>query len=267
MNTVTLSGTLTRNDTALALCVITLSLTDDAAVITTTTDENGLYSLAVSPGSWRVTLQPQNATPEDIGMIEVNENTSPQSLDALLHGLTPETVSAGVLAFLYELIAKAERIADGIDLKQEVIDKVVNAIDTVQKAEQAVNDALKHAMTIIEVHEAPHDNVCYVRQNGGWVQQGAFDVGVAASLGGINTTSHQLFTLDGTKDNTVTFSNLPAGRAMVIALVFKGAGGAITWPDNLVWSQNDTPKLADTRTVISVLWDGETLTGTTALTV
>lgn len=267
MNKVILSGTLTRNDAVLAICVITLSLIDDTAVITTTTDDDGQYSLGVTPGSWQVTLQPQNETPQYIGLIEVNRNTPPQSLDSLLHGLTPETVNAGVLAFLYELLTKAERIADGIDLKQEVIDKVVNAIATVQKAEQAVNNALEHALTIIEVHEAPRDDVCYVRRNGEWVKQGEFDVGVAASMGEINSTSHQLFTLDGTKDNTVTFKGLPAKRAMVIVLVFKGAGGTITWPDNLTWSQKDPPKLADIRTVISVLWDGETLTGTTAMAV
>lgn len=117
------------------------------------------------------------------------------------------------------------------------------------------------------LEDAPSDGICYVRQNGIWVQQGAFDVGIAASTGEVNATAHQLFTLDGTKDNTVTFTNLPAGRATVIALVFHGKGGSITWPDNLAWSQNDIPKLADTRTVISILWDGETLTGTTALTV
>ncbi|EHI7917023.1 hypothetical protein J9M50_002538 [Salmonella enterica] len=264
---VILGGTLTRDDVVLAFCVITLSRVDDTAVITATTTGDGHYSFDVPPGSWRVTIQPQNSVPVDIGMIEVNENTPPQSLDALLRGLTPETVSAGVLAFLYGLLARAERIADGIDLKQEIIDKVVNAIDTVQKAEQAVNNALEHALTIIEVHEAPSDGVCYVRQSGAWVQQGAFDVGVAASTGEVNSTAHQLFTLDGTKDNTVTFTGLPAGRAMVIALVFKGAGGVVTWPDDLAWSQNDPPKLADTRTVISILWDGENLTGTTALTV
>ncbi|ECK2143376.1 hypothetical protein FQW43_27430 [Salmonella enterica subsp. enterica serovar Enteritidis] len=145
-------------------------------------------------------------------------------------------------------------------------DKAASATKDAQRAETA-RTAAEAAAASVDVHEAPGDGVCYVRQNGEWVQQGAFDVGVASSLGGINTTSHQLFTLDGTKDNTVTFEGLPAGRAMVIALVFKGAGGVITWPDDLAWSQNDTPKLADTRTVISILWDGETLTGTTALTV
>ncbi|HAK4776341.1 TPA: hypothetical protein H2C15_002587 [Salmonella enterica] len=127
--------------------------------------------------------------------------------------------------------------------------------------------AAEKAAASVDVHEAPSDGICYVRKNGAWVRQDAFDVGAAASTGEVSLTAHQLFTLDGTKDNTVTFTNLPAGRAMVTALVFKGKGGTVTWPDNLAWSQNDIPKLAATRTVISILWDGETLTGTTALTV
>lgn len=145
-------------------------------------------------------------------------------------------------------------------------DKAASATKDAQRAETA-RTAAEAAAASVDVHEAPSDSICYVRQNGAWVQQGAFDVGVVVSTGDVNATAHQLFTLDGTKDNTVTFEGLPAGRAMVIALVFKGTGGVITWPDDLTWSQNDTPKLADTRTVISILWDGETLTGTTALTV
>lgn len=145
-------------------------------------------------------------------------------------------------------------------------DKAASATKDAQRAETA-RTAAEAAAASVDVHEAPSDSICYVRQNGAWVRQGAFDVGVDASTGEVNATAHQLFTLDGTKDNTVTFTNLPAGRATVIALVFKGKGGAITWPDNLAWSQNDIPKLSDIRTVISILWDGETLTGTTALTV
>ncbi|HDP0319418.1 TPA: prophage tail fiber N-terminal domain-containing protein [Salmonella enterica subsp. enterica serovar Concord] len=145
---------------------------------------------------------------------------------------------------------------------------------TSQKAAKVSEDAAEEsriaaeaAAKSVDVHEAPADGVCYVRQNGTWIRRGAFDVGIAASTGAVNSTSHQLFTLDGTRDNTVTLTGLPEERAMVIALVFKGKGGTITWPDNLTWSQNEIPKLAVTRTVVSILWDGETLTGTTALTV
>ncbi|ECK9011347.1 hypothetical protein AID11_10810 [Salmonella enterica subsp. enterica] len=144
--------------------------------------------------------------------------------------------------------------------------EAASATKDAQRAETA-RTAAETAAASVDVHEAPADGICYVRQNGAWVRQGAFDVGVAASTGEVDALAHQLFTLDGTQDNAVTFTNLPAGRAAVLALVFKGQGGAITWPDNLTWSQNDIPKLAATRTVISILWDGETLTGTTALTV
>lgn len=145
-------------------------------------------------------------------------------------------------------------------------DKAASATKDAQRAETA-RTAAETAAASVDVHEAPSDGICYVRQNGAWVQQGAFDVGISASAGEVDALTHQLFTLDGTQDNVVTFTNLPAGRAAVLALVFKGQGGTITWPDNLTWSQNEIPKLADTRTVISILWDGETLTGTTALTV
>ncbi|EHJ5405391.1 TPA: prophage tail fiber N-terminal domain-containing protein [Salmonella enterica subsp. enterica serovar Wedding] len=144
--------------------------------------------------------------------------------------------------------------------------KAASATKDAQRAETA-RAAAEAAAASVDVHEAPADGICYVRQNGAWVRQGAFDVGVSVSTGEVNSTSHQLFTLDGTRDNTVTFSGLSAGRAAVLALVFKGQGGTITWPDNLTWSQNEIPKLAATRTVVSILWDGETLTGTTALTV
>ncbi|EJV3808983.1 prophage tail fiber N-terminal domain-containing protein [Salmonella enterica] len=144
--------------------------------------------------------------------------------------------------------------------------KAASATKDAQRAETA-RTAAETAAASVDVHEAPSDGICYVRQNGAWVQQGTFDVGISASAGEVDALTHQLFTLDGTQDNVVTFTNLPAGRASVLALVFKGAGGTITWPDNLTWSQNEIPKLAATRTVISILWDGEMLTGTTALTV
>ncbi|ENN1043905.1 prophage tail fiber N-terminal domain-containing protein [Salmonella enterica] len=145
-------------------------------------------------------------------------------------------------------------------------DKAASAAKDAQRSETA-RTAAETAAASVDVHEAPSDGICYVRQNGAWVQQGAFDVGISASAGEVDALTHQLFTLDGTQDNVVTFTNLPAGRASVLALVFKGSGGEITWPDNLTWSQNEIPKLSTTRTVVSILWDGETLTGTTALTV
>lgn len=141
-----------------------------------------------------------------------------------------------------------------------------DAADSATKADAAKVSA-QQAADSITVKEAPEDGRCYVRRDQAWVRQGVFDVAVQACGGKADALAHQLFTLDGTKDTTVTFSHLPEGRAVVLALVFRGRGGSITWPDNLAWSQNDVPQLSASRTVITVLWDGETLTGTTALAV
>lgn len=145
-------------------------------------------------------------------------------------------------------------------------ESAADAVDSATKAD-AAKVAAQEAAASITVTEAPEDSICYVRRNKVWVRQGAFDVAVSSSAGMVDALSHQLFILDGTQDNTVTFTRLPEGRAMVLALVFRGQGGTITWPENLNWSQNDTPQLSASRTVITVLWDGETLTGTMAMAV
>lgn len=288
---INLHGTLKRGGAPLPFCTVTLTGIDNASIVTTTTTGAGIYSLDVPPGDWRVTIQPQHDVPQDIGLLALTETTPPQALDTLLLHLTPETVSTGVLAFFLGLKDDAQRLAQSATdvagsaaaaLASQKAAKTSedNAAESQttagEKADAATRDALRaetartaaeKAAASVDVHEAPGDGVCYVRRNAAWVRQGAFDVGIADSAGDISPTAHQLFTLDGTKNNTVTFTGLPEGRAMVIALVFKGKGGTVTWPDNLSWSQNDVPKLAETRTVVSILWDGETLTGTTALTV
>ncbi|ENE1697397.1 hypothetical protein ABM310_002296 [Salmonella enterica] len=145
MSQVTLAGKLTRQGVALAFCNITLSLTDDTAVITGVTTGDGDYRLAVSSGTWRVTLQPQNEVPLDVGLIEVNDSTPPQSLDTLLRHLTPETIDAGTLSFFYGLVERAERVSGGMD---DLLAKAKASADAAgERAEQA-GVALKAAQEI-----------------------------------------------------------------------------------------------------------------------
>ncbi|HEC7605881.1 TPA: prophage tail fiber N-terminal domain-containing protein [Salmonella enterica subsp. enterica serovar Muenchen] len=226
--------------------------------------DKALASEASAAGSAAAALVSQNAakTSEDNAAA-----SAAQALKSQTAAKTSEDNAAASAAQALKSQTAAKLSEDNTATSEATAsDKAASATKDAQRAETA-RAAAESAAASVDVHEAPSDGICYVRQNGAWVQQGAFDVGVAASTGEVNSTAHQLFTLDGTKDNTVTFTNLLAGRAMVIALVFHGKGGSITWPDNLTWSQNEIPKLADTRTVISILWDGETLTGTTALTV
>ncbi|EJC4103046.1 carboxypeptidase regulatory-like domain-containing protein [Salmonella enterica] len=145
MSQVTLAGKLMRNGVALAFCDITLSLIDDSAVVTATTTGNGDYSLAVLPGTWRVTLHPQNEIPQNIGLIEVNNSTSSQSLDTLLRHLTPDTIDAGTLSFFYGLVDRAERVSGGMD---DLLAKAKGSADTAGEWAEKAGEALKAAQEI-----------------------------------------------------------------------------------------------------------------------
>lgn len=117
------------------------------------------------------------------------------------------------------------------------------------------------------VYEAPTDDGYYIRTNGDWKKLDRYDLAVTESTGAMDVSVSQVFTVDGTASKTMSFANLPAGRAMTIVIVFSGSGAGLTWPSDLAWSNGTAPSLGATRTVVTVLWDGTNLTGTTSLTV
>ncbi|WP_370611655.1 prophage tail fiber N-terminal domain-containing protein [Citrobacter meridianamericanus] len=172
--------------------------------------------------------------------------------------------SADSAAKSREAAVRSEKNA--ADSETQCADSAAESEQSARRAESA-QVAAETAAAGVDVHEAPEDGVCYVRRNGAWVRQDVIDVAVAESDGALNVLSQQVFRLDGTRDNTVTLEGLPEGRAVVIVLVLQGRGGEITWPEGLAWSLGEIPSPGATRTVITLLWDGETLTGTTALTV
>lgn len=168
----------------------------------------------------------------------------------------------------------AARSREAVELSEKnAADSEMQCADLAAESEQSAlraalaKTAAETAAASVDVHEAPEDGVCYVRRNGVWVRLDVIDVAVAKSDGALNVLSQQFFRLDGTRDNTVTLEGLPAGRAVVIVLVLQGRGGKIIWPEGLAWSLGEVPSPGATRTVITLLWDGENLTGTTALTV
>ena len=54
---------------------------------------------------------------------------------------------------------------------------------------------------------------------------------------------------------------------MTVVIRFLGKGASLGWPSNLAWSNGTAPVLGTTRTIVTLFWDGEFLTGTQALTV
>ncbi len=119
----------------------------------------------------------------------------------------------------------------------------------------------------IPVLEAPTDSGYYVRYNSGWKKLDRYDLLVTSTTGAMDVSVSQVFKVDGTASKTMSFSNLPSNRAMTIVIVFTGSGATLSWPSGLLWSNATAPTLAATRTVVTVLWDGTNLTGTTSLSV
>ncbi len=119
----------------------------------------------------------------------------------------------------------------------------------------------------VPVLEAPTDSGYYVRVNSAWKKLDRYDLLVTSTTGAMDVNVSQVFKVDGTANKTMSFTNLPADRAMTIVIVFTGSGASLTWPGNLAWSNGTSVTLGTTRTVVTILWDGTNLTGTTSLTV
>lgn len=118
-----------------------------------------------------------------------------------------------------------------------------------------------------EVGEAPKDSGYYVRVDGAWQRLDRYDLRVIESTGAIDASAGNVFKIDGTANKSITITGLPPNRAETIVLRFLGKGASLGWPSNLAWSNGTAPVLGATRTIVTLFWDGEFLTGTQALTV
>ncbi|QPI14614.1 putative tail fiber protein [Salmonella phage GEC_vB_MG] len=139
-----------------------------------------------------------------------------------------------------------------------------NVYDTSSTTPQARTNA---GWVDVPVLEAPTDSGYYIRVNSAWKKLDRYDLLVTSTTGAMDVGVSQVFKVDGTASKTMSFTNLPANRAMTIVIVFAGSGASLTWPAGLSWSNGTAPVLGATRTVVTILWDGTNLTGTTSLTV
>lgn len=114
----------------------------------------------------------------------------------------------------------------------------------------------------VDVTEAPLGGEEYVRKSGAWSLPMRQTLKVGSSVGVLDLSVQQAFVVDGTASRTITITNPPgAGRCMVVAVKLMGAGGAITWPANIVWAAGSTPMLGLTFTLVTLFWDGVQWTG------
>lgn len=109
----------------------------------------------------------------------------------------------------------------------------------------------------LDVKEAPTGGEEYVRKSGAWSLPMRQTLKVGSSAGVLDLGTQQAFVVDGTTSKTITITNPPAaGRCMVVAVKIMGAGGAITWPNYIVWGAGATPLLGLIFTLVTLFWDG-----------
>ncbi|EEM8924028.1 hypothetical protein GL409_03060 [Salmonella enterica] len=123
---------------------ITLSEVDSRQQIITTTTSTGIYSLNVSPGTYRVTLQASNTTPLQVGVLAVTAHTPDSALTDLITSLTPSSLDMSVLGFMRGLVSEAERATESINLNQSAIDQNLKDSEILAtQTKQAAQDAQK----------------------------------------------------------------------------------------------------------------------------
>lgn len=89
---------------------------------------------------------------------------------------------------------------------------------------------------------------------------------VMTSAGTIDLSSQQIAVFNGAVNQNIVLSNRPdSGRAMTVVIKFKGKGGTITWPSDILWADDKAPTLATTYTLVLLMWDGEEWIGSTSI--
>lgn len=133
----------------------------------------------------------------------------------------------------------------------------------------------------VEVFEAPTDGNIYGRVNGAWqetvikapvtdgyyLQVGnqwkrlnRYDLAITSATTTLDVSQSQVFEVDLSVSRNLSFTNLPAGRAMPIVVIFSGNAGA-SWQDTIFWTDSVAPTYSNNRTTISILWTGSSLLG------
>jgi len=112
------------------------------------------------------------------------------------------------------------------------------------------------------VPEAPTTaGAYYVRSANAWKRFDRYDLNVTATTTTLDVNISQVFTVDLSATRTLTLSNLPAGRAIPIVIIFAGNGGTVSWTNTINWTDSTAPTYSTNKTVVTLLWDGSGLTG------
>ena len=90
-----------------------------------------------------------------------------------------------------------------------------------------------------------------------------YDLMLQSTTGVLDASVAQVFSIANTTTDTRTlsFTNLPVDRALVLVLKIIGKTGTIVFPANIQWSGGVAPVLGDNNSLIIVYSDGATIIG------
>jgi len=84
----------------------------------------------------------------------------------------------------------------------------------------------------------------------------------------MDLSRNQFFKVDNSTETikNLVISNEPVGRAMAVVVAIHGDLGTVNFPVQTNWSNGQSPVLGPVKTVVLLLWDGESLSGSVSHT-
>lgn len=83
-----------------------------------------------------------------------------------------------------------------------------------------------------------------------------YDLASATATENLDLAASQVFRVDAAAPRTLVFANAPgADRAMTVVVHITG-NEAVSWPDGIVWDDDEAPELGDNETKVVLFWDG-----------
>jgi len=87
-----------------------------------------------------------------------------------------------------------------------------------------------------------------------------YDLASISTTATLDLATGNEFKIDASVARTLSFANVPTGKAMTVVLSITGAS-AITWPAGIRWHEATAPELGATWTIVVLNYDGANWSG------
>lgn len=109
-----------------------------------------------------------------------------------------------------------------------------------------INDAIRSVMASVKKNDASvvHTAGAETIDGAKTFTQGPYGATVAMAAADVDLSQGSVFTVTISAATTLTFSNVPAGKAATFNLIITNGGAAtVTWPTSVKWASGTAPTL------------------------